>query len=53
VSPVFLIEYLLFGGAVLVWAFLELWSVRRSKWNDQPGDKKDSDSEEASRHTER
>ena len=52
-NPVFLIEYLIFVGAVLVWACAELWSVRRSKWNDQPGDKKESDSEGASRHTER
>jgi uncharacterized membrane protein len=53
VNSVFLIEYLIFVGAVLVWACVELWSVRRSKWNDAPGDKKETDSERTSRHTER
>ena len=52
-NAVFLIEYLIFVGAVLVWACYELWSVRRSKWNDGPRDQKASKSEESARHTER
>jgi hypothetical protein len=50
-NTIFLMELLLFYGAVLVWAGWELWSVRPSL--DKAAKKRDAASKKAARHPER
>lgn len=47
-NPLFLLEFVLFNGVVLVWAFRELWSVRP----DKPPDGEKASSPEDPGHTE-
>ena len=38
INPIFLIELLVFNGAVLAWAIYEYWTVRPKKEeSDKPG----------------
>jgi hypothetical protein len=49
-----LLEFLLFDGAALAWGGWELWSLRRSKW-ENPADSENAASgrsEDAPRHPE-
>ncbi len=50
-NSLFLLEFLVFDATALVWAGYELWSVRKSKWDEDEADKTDP-SNEPPRHPE-
>ncbi len=59
-NKLFLLEFLIFDGAALTWGAYEIWSVRRSRWPDDPKERPDdakekmpAPSENAPRHPER
>jgi hypothetical protein len=51
-NSLFLLEFLVFDATALAWAGYELWSVRKSKWEEDDADKADERSNETPRHPE-
>ncbi len=51
-DSVFLVEFLIFGGAAVAWGVWQIWSVRRGKdWSKD--DHEPPDSDDSSGHPER